>query len=963
MSRAYKLEDQVAQYETTSFTLIALAASCNMAARRDVSTPFVEDDWGMKVLYEPKEEVQTEHEIIEQVNQCSPSPVMSFANTNSFDSIIAVHGLMGHRIKSWTHPMSGKMWLRDFLPSTIPFARIMTYGYDADPRSPNTLATRKRCCKPSTLKEGPRLRHKPDEICCAYIIGLNGSPWRPANGLGYSFSNGIFLLLIQHRYYYISAKESNKTKAGFFRRHLIVAPESAVLNAGQREQQFSIPGADHRQVCKFGSLNGGTYRIISSSLRSMAEGAAKPIPKPDLCKYFMVPDNLSAHFVGRDDEHKMIRDTLQSPQSSFRRVPLYGMTGVGKTQLAYAYATENKRNYMAVFFITSSTTADIGLRYSEIYNTLQLPRRVANDQKGQINEVKQWLDRNPNWLLIFDDVQEEWYNAFTEFLPPRKGHILITTRSERAAKTFAEGSRNLCLHVKELNLEPAVDLLLLAGSQRTDDEDLRAVAREVAKELGNLPVVLEFTGRGYRSKTQLQEVLADLRDADMKRRFILDHKDHIVGYTAAGISNVSIHQVLQWTVERLEPETAKRIWYVTAFLNPAWIARLFFAELPDESEESLRMLASNPQKTRNGLTQMWDLGLTSLAEGSDDYWIHDLIHAANRASLDHEQTAQYSTFATRWILAGFPDYGKFGKWDHGRNYLKHALSCRSWMSTLNLSNRALGNLFSKASDFARFTGAFELAEDLGRDALKVSESHTEHEGDHDVFKARDSLASALRRQSKFQESETLFQINLDAQERILGELHPITLGTINELGWMLYLKGNCEEAEKLLRRAKAGREEVLTPSAGPTQHTYQNLAACLTKLGGAERLKEAEELYTLALEGHLKIFGPKQFWVLHIKSNLANLEAQGKYAETIAMYQEVLEGRKVVLGRTHHDTLMTASLFLKLLIRQKQLERAERMAQEMYEFCKEDFGSDCEETFQFVDLLVEIRSTIAANDS
>jgi hypothetical protein len=31
-----------------------------------VSTSFsAEDDWGMKVLYEPKEEVQTEHEIIE----------------------------------------------------------------------------------------------------------------------------------------------------------------------------------------------------------------------------------------------------------------------------------------------------------------------------------------------------------------------------------------------------------------------------------------------------------------------------------------------------------------------------------------------------------------------------------------------------------------------------------------------------------------------------------------------------------------------------------------------------------------------------------------------------------------------------------------------------------------------------------------------------------------------------------
>jgi len=43
-----------------------------------------------------------------------------------------VHGLNGHREKSWTDEKSRIMWLRDLLPQRVPDARILTFGYDAD---------------------------------------------------------------------------------------------------------------------------------------------------------------------------------------------------------------------------------------------------------------------------------------------------------------------------------------------------------------------------------------------------------------------------------------------------------------------------------------------------------------------------------------------------------------------------------------------------------------------------------------------------------------------------------------------------------------------------------------------------------------------------------------------------------------------------------------------------------------
>jgi len=43
-----------------------------------------------------------------------------------------VHGLNGHREKSWTDSESKVLWLRDLLPLQLPNARVLTFGYDAD---------------------------------------------------------------------------------------------------------------------------------------------------------------------------------------------------------------------------------------------------------------------------------------------------------------------------------------------------------------------------------------------------------------------------------------------------------------------------------------------------------------------------------------------------------------------------------------------------------------------------------------------------------------------------------------------------------------------------------------------------------------------------------------------------------------------------------------------------------------
>ncbi|KAF8514560.1 hypothetical protein BU17DRAFT_52477 [Hysterangium stoloniferum] len=62
------------------------------------------------------------------------------SGTSPVVDIVAIHGLDGHRERSWT-ATNGVLWLRDLLPSIIPEARIITYGYDVNTRNQSRILT------------------------------------------------------------------------------------------------------------------------------------------------------------------------------------------------------------------------------------------------------------------------------------------------------------------------------------------------------------------------------------------------------------------------------------------------------------------------------------------------------------------------------------------------------------------------------------------------------------------------------------------------------------------------------------------------------------------------------------------------------------------------------------------------------------------------------------------------------
>src|SRR5205807_2241948 len=147
----------------------------------------------------------------------------------------------------------------------------------------------------------------------------------------------------------------------------------------------------------------------------------KPLPEASL---WNVPHERNPVFTGRSET----LDALRADLLRDGRQALYGLGGIGKTQIAAEYAFRHRQNHNAIFWVFADSEQSIGIDYVRIAKLLNLPSQDLPDQNVIIGGVKRWLDQNDGWLLIFDNVEDP--KDLQGFLPKEcPGHILLTSRA------------------------------------------------------------------------------------------------------------------------------------------------------------------------------------------------------------------------------------------------------------------------------------------------------------------------------------------------------------------------------------------------------------------------------------------------------------------------------------------------------------------------------------------------------
>lgn len=155
-------------------------------------------------------------------------------------------------------------------------------------------------------------------------------------------------------------------------------------------------------------------------------------------------------FVGRDEELHRIHEELQY-DGSRKTVVVHGLGGMGKTQLALAYAQQHRDEYSAVFWLNSKDVDTLKQGYVTAAKRLFRDHPTLIHLKGiaegaDLNEameaVKRWLSnfQNDRWLIIYDNYDTPMLPGgdkvgtfdIRPLLPEvHHGAILVTTRSSQ----------------------------------------------------------------------------------------------------------------------------------------------------------------------------------------------------------------------------------------------------------------------------------------------------------------------------------------------------------------------------------------------------------------------------------------------------------------------------------------------------------------------------------------------------
>jgi tetratricopeptide (TPR) repeat protein len=167
----------------------------------------------------------------------------------------------------------------------------------------------------------------------------------------------------------------------------------------------------------------------------------------------------------------------------------------------------------------------------------------------------------------------------------------------------------------------------------------------------------------------------------------------------------------------------------------------------------------------------------------------------------------------------------------------------------------------------------------------------------------DTKADALHERGKDAEAEPLLRKALAVREEGLGPRHPDTAACYNNLATNLEGLGRYQEAERLHGKALAIREEALGPRHPDTGASCNNLADNLNKQG---RSREAEPLFLKALAVCEEVQGPRHPNTATCYNNLAsNLQSQGRPREAEPLYRKALAIREEALGPRHPGTALS----------------------------------------------------------
>jgi tetratricopeptide (TPR) repeat protein/DNA-binding XRE family transcriptional regulator len=609
-------------------------------------------------------------------------------------------------------------------------------------------------------------------------------------------------------------------------------------------------------------------------------------------------------FTGRETYLKQLRDFLQKngTVALTQPVSISGLGGIGKTQLALAYAYDCYPNvYSTVLWVNAADPTTLQAGYDSIAERLELPELNGLKPYQRVQAVKQWLEEHTNWLLILDNADDlQLARSFFPECDHRR--ILLTTRSQYAGKI---GARRLEIDKMEQE-EGLIFLLRRSGVLAVDANpdtvavDIREPAHQLVELLDGHPLSLDQAGAYIEETGESFPEYINLYQN--QRRLFLGKYGALEGEPSEQPEYSQHPETVVVTFELCFEKAHERhplatdILRFCAFLQPDAIPAELF-----QHDDNFKI---DRDTFNSGIAALQRYSLIKRNAEEQTFSIHRLVQDVLIDAMSHDLQEKWRERVVRALYLAFPKVElEIKTWRQCERLVSHVLVCATWSETRSEGEltpivAVATRLFHMAGFYLANCGRDSEAEPLLVQVLATYEQHIEAEHPNTAY-ALMHLALCYSGQCKYDQAEPLYQRALAIQEKRLGDEHYETTQILCQLAFCYSAHGKDEQAEPLLKRMLSLEEKQLGAEHPNIIETLYGLAMVCQNQG---KNKEAELLYQRAFsiwEKHLgleikhpNIITPLVTWAIL-------LHRQGRHEQADELFQRFLNFQEQLLWATH----------------------------------------------------------------